>query len=247
MARRATYIQQQRETANSAADHILVLDAGNWLVGDRDPARSTQGRTSVEAMNRLGYDTAALGTSDLELGPKVVRQRIEEANFPVVSANAFDSASGTPLAEPYTIVALDNHNVAIIGITGFTPKRSIQIREPVEATRAAVTEVDDQADIVIVLSNVGEDVNQQIAAEVPGVDVVIGGAGRVHTEPLETDNGILVQADQASRGHAGRVLGVAELHFDSQGDVAEISWQRVSLLPEIPDDPALRAWIAEQY
>jgi 2',3'-cyclic-nucleotide 2'-phosphodiesterase (5'-nucleotidase family) len=246
VARRATYVQQQRNTADEAAAGILVLDAGNWLVGDRDPARATQGRTSVEAMNRLGYDAAALGSSDLELGPMVIQQRIEQASFPVVSANAYYSDSGAPLAAPYTIVPLDNHNIAIIGITGSTPKRSILIREPVEAARAAVTEVGDRANIVIILSNVGEELNRRIAAEIPGVDLVIGAAGRALTQPLETDNGILVQADQTSPGHAGRFLGVAELHFDGQGNVADISWQRVGLLPEIPDDPALRAWIDEQ-
>jgi 5'-nucleotidase len=242
VARRATYIQRQHE----AAEHVLLVDAGNWLVGDRDPARSTQGRTSVEAMNRLGYDAAALGSSDVALGLPVLRQRIEEAAFPVLSANAFASDSGAPLADAYTILTVGDHAVAIVGITGSASQPSILIREPVEAAHAVVAEVGDQADIVIVLANVSEEVNQRLAAEVPGVDLVIGAAGRARTEPLATDNGLLVQVDQASPGHAGRYVGVAKLRFDSQGEVTDLSWQRVGLLPEIPDDPALRAWVDQQ-
>lgn len=223
-----------------------MLDAGNWLVGDRDPARATQGRTSVEVLNQLDYDAAALGSSDLALGTDVLRQRIAEANFPVLSANAFDNASGDLLAEPYTVAAMDDHHVAVIGISGPTSASSIRVAEPVAAARDAVAEVGKQADVVIILSNAGEELNRQIAAEVSGVDLVIAAAGQARGEPLTTDNAILLQADQASLGHAGRVVGVAELHFDKQGAVADIDWQRVTLTPEFPDDPAMRAWIDQQ-
>ena len=64
VARRATTINQEKKKN----PYTLVLDAGDSLVGDQDPALKTQGKSSVEAMNRLGYDAMALGPGDLALG-----------------------------------------------------------------------------------------------------------------------------------------------------------------------------------
>ena len=66
VARRATAISLERQRA----EHVLVLDAGNSLLNDRDPARKTKGQTSVEAMNRMGYNAVALGMLDLTSSPR---------------------------------------------------------------------------------------------------------------------------------------------------------------------------------
>ena len=84
VARRATTINQEKKKN----PYTLVLDAGDSLVGDQDPALKTQGKSSVEAMNRLGYDAMALGPADLALGLETLRARMAEAKFPMLSANA---------------------------------------------------------------------------------------------------------------------------------------------------------------
>ncbi len=222
---------------------MLVLDAGNCLTGDRDPARRTQGQTSIEVMNRLGYDAVALGAQDLELGPDILKQRIAEAAFPVLSANAFDARTEARLAEPFALVDIERHRVGIVGISGPAATDAIQVRDPVSAAETAVAELSASADIIIVLSNAGEAVNRAIASQVPDVDLVIGAAGRVTSQAEEAGGALLVQADQASPGHAGRYVGVATLEFDSQGDLVEANWERVRLSPDIPDDPEFVSWV----
>ena len=68
MARRATIIAQER----AEGEFVLVLDAGNSLVGDREPAQGSRGKSSVSAMDLMGYDAMALGPGDLALGLDVV-------------------------------------------------------------------------------------------------------------------------------------------------------------------------------
>jgi hypothetical protein len=59
--------------------------------------------------------------------------------------------------------------------------------------------------------------------------------------------GVLVlHADQATPGHAGRKLGIARLTFDAGGRLVAQEWQGVDLTPEIPDDPALATWVQQQ-
>ncbi|MFQ5340406.1 MAG: hypothetical protein ACE5F6_02545 [Anaerolineae bacterium] len=239
MARRATVIERQRQ----ASRNILVLDAGNCLVGDRDPARRTKGQTSIEVMNRMGYDAAALGGKDLELEPEVLKQRIAEAGFPLLSANAVDAATGSRLADPFTVITFERHRVGIVGISGPPASDAIQVRDPFHAAEVAVAQLAGDTDIIIVLSNAGETVNQAIASQIPGVDLVIGAAGKATPRSVQTEGAMLVQADQASPGHAGRFVGVAQLQFDSQGNMTESRWQRVRLSPDIPDDAEFVTWV----
>ena len=93
MARRATLIDGVR----ADADHSLVLDAGNALINDRQPAVRTRGATSVDALNRMGYDAVALGLTDVtQLSLDELRARLAEARFPMVSANVYPGGQRRP-------------------------------------------------------------------------------------------------------------------------------------------------------
>ena len=63
-------IQAERAAAKDRG--FLLLDAGDSLVGDREPAMRSKGATSIDLMNRLGYDAMVLGPADLSSGPALV-------------------------------------------------------------------------------------------------------------------------------------------------------------------------------
>ena len=44
-----------------------MLDAGDSLINDRYPAKSSQGASSIASMNFMGYDAMTLGSLDLTL------------------------------------------------------------------------------------------------------------------------------------------------------------------------------------
>ena len=90
MARRATKIKQVR----GSVQNVLLLDAGNALYAAQGVNKTTQGKYMVEAMNRLGYDAMLLGDQDFAWGVDVLKQRIAEARFPVLSANVFVGGGG---------------------------------------------------------------------------------------------------------------------------------------------------------
>jgi 5'-nucleotidase len=243
VARRATQIAEVR--ANN--EHVLVLDAGDSLVGDQDPARETQGQTSVEVMNRLGYDAMALGPGDLGLGPAILRQRIREARFAVLSANAVETATGELLAKPYVVREFAGHRVAIVGLSGGPGTDEITVRDPLATAQEVVAELEGQADVVILLSHAGATTDQQIAEAVAGIAAIVSGgpAARQTAWRGEKTGTLLLHADQASPGHAGRVLGIARLVFNASGNLTDYTWQPVALGPEIADDPATTEWLRQ--
>jgi 5'-nucleotidase len=226
----------------------LVLDAGNSLVGDQDPAKKTRGQSSVTVMNMMGYDAMTLGPADLALGLDVLRQRVAEAEFAVLSANAVVLVTEELVATPYVLRRLGDHQVAIVGLSGGGETSEIGLLDPVEAAEATVAEVASQADVIILLSHAGALTDQRIAETVPGIDLIISGGQREFASPWRSEKtGTLVaHADQASKGHAGRVLGIARLTFDGAGQLIQQTWEGLNLSPEIADDPAMTTWVQQQ-
>lgn len=198
-------------------------------------------------MNRLGYDAAALGEEELiTLGLDTVRQRLAEATFPFVSANAFDAASGERLVQPYIIVTLAGQRVAIVGLTGAADVPGVRIDDPRTTAIEVVSGLADQAEIIILLSHAGLAVNTQIAAQARSIDLIVSGGGPGMTQIVQPSPGgaPIVHADVPSIGHAGRRFGVGVWSFDGQGSLQGQEWQTVPLTPDIADDPVIQEWVA---
>jgi len=244
VARRATVIAEAR----AAAEHSLLLDAGDSLLNDQDPAKSSLGATSVEAMNLLGYDAVTLGGLDITLlSVQDLQARLAEADFDVLSANATVTATGELLAQPYVLRQIADHHVGIIGLTDPAPDDEILISDPLKAAAKWVPEVRKQADIVILLSHAGIDTDQTIASTVPGIDVVISGRNVGSTvDPLvvESSGSVLFHADTAVSGTAGTHVGVAKLSFDASGKLTAHEWENIPLISSIANAPEISSWLA---
>lgn len=227
---------------------MLLLDAGDSLMGDRDPARITLGQTSVTAMNMMGYDAMTLGPKDLALDLQALHRWIVQAEFAVLSANAVVSATGEFVATPYILQQTNDHTIALIGLSGGRGTKEILVRDPLDTARAVVAEAATQADVIILLSHAGTPTDQQIAEAVPGVDLIISGGEFRLTTPWQSDitGTLILHADASSPGHAGRRLGIAQLLFDAEGQLASQHWQRLDLRPEIASDPIMTGWVQEQ-
>lgn len=237
-------MRQERE----ASENVLLLDGGNTLFGDRPLAQQTQGQAIVEAMNLLGYDALVLGDQDFRLGLDVLRQRMEEAEFPILSANAVISGTDQLFATPHIIKEVGDHKVAIIGLTNQEAAQvaggDIAVANPLEALQYFVVEVSEEADVIIVLSHLSTEMDLMLASQVKGIDLIVGGHSRdVLDPPLwnEVSRTVIAQA-----GYQGRWIGVVSLEIDSQGTVAGHKGKVVLLGDEFADDPEMEAFL-DQY
>ena len=243
MARRATAISQAR----SRAQNLLVVDAGDSLANDQNPAKATKGQTSVEAMNRMGYDAAALGALDIALGPDALKDRITEASFPFLSANTYIRGTDERIAQPYAVTDVAGATVYLIGLTGSANTDRIEVRDPIESLRKTLAEIPARSGIVILLSNAGEKIDEEIAQLFPEVDVIVAGGGGPVRNPEEGVGATAPRyhADLVAPGHAGRNLGIAQLAFGRSGKLTEQTWERIRLGPEISSDPAITEWVQQ--
>lgn len=243
MARRATIIDRER----AAAEHLLLLDAGAFLLNDEEPALSARGGTSVLAYNKLGYDAVTLGGLDIAmLTVDELLQHKAEAQFALLSANATISATDELLAEPYLLRQVADHSVAILGLTDEYPDDEVRIGDPLEAARKWVPELRQQADIVILLSHLGIDADEQLAARIPGIDLIVSGRNFSMAAPkvVESTGTVLFHSDYAMEGTAGTRIGVAKLSFDASGALTAHEWTNVLLDTSVDASPAMLEWLS---
>lgn len=242
MTRRATKLEDFR----GSQSHVLVLDAGDSLVGDKNLADRSQGATSVEAMNRLGYDAMALGSKDLALGEETLRKRMAEARFAILSANVRTAGTGSLLAQAYVVREIAGHRIAIIGLTEKTDVPGLVVDDPVETLHRLISEITATSDIVILLTHTSVSQTRELLRAVDGVDIAVCGG----VEPLSNGEMIgdtlLVHADVPSPGHAGRYLGMVTASFDGQGRLVEQKNEVIALLEDIPEEPAMLDWLINE-
>ena len=245
MARRATLISTERDDN----PHVLVVDAGDTLNGDiprgedRELNQESQGALAVEAMNLLAYDGVALGERDLEWGVEILLQRIEQAQFPFLSANVYLAGTDELLAQPYVILDVGDYHVALVGLTGTPagPLPDFEVRKPLAIAQKMVAELAPQADMLIFLSHLGWQQNLLLSAISPEIDLIISGGAEAAPQEayLSPSTGTrLVQAETPTAGHAGRHVGRWEVTLDPGQEIQFGAWQIVSLGPDWSDDPA---------
>jgi 2',3'-cyclic-nucleotide 2'-phosphodiesterase (5'-nucleotidase family) len=210
------HIDQFRKDAGGK---VLLLDAGDIWQGTF-ASNQTKGATVIDAYNIAGYDAAALGNHDLDFGQDVLRQRVAQARFPFLAANTVEESSGKIPAylKPYIIKQVGALKVGVIGIanpgTAAIVKaesvKGLKFLDGVETVSALLPDLRPQVDILVVLSHMGFQADQELAARVKGVDVIVG--GHTHTEQrytMRVNDTLVVQA-----GTGGKVLGRLELTFD---------------------------------
>lgn len=99
-------------------DRSLLLGGGDMWTG---PAISTwfEGESTVQVMNAMGYQAAAIGNHEFDFGQERLRANRKAAGFPFLSANLTVKATGKrpDFALPYIIREVNGVKVAVIGLT----------------------------------------------------------------------------------------------------------------------------------
>ena len=225
--------------------NVLVVDAGDSLLTLQRIGDLEQGKLLVEAFNRMGYDAVALGGMDFRMGPDVLREQIQAADFAVLSANTLDPKTDFFWDAGDAILEREGHRIALIGLTdpniaAEVTNSQVKVLEPVQALLDTVASVQDEADIIIVLSHLGMLFDVNLGRVVSGIDLIVSGKDKeVYIPPLNA-NGIVI----VSAGSRGEYVGQIDLQFDAAGDLVSYDAQVQALLEDTPDDPEMQSWMA---
>lgn len=163
-------------------DGVLLLDGGDTWQGSYTSLQ-TKGQDMVDAMNALEPD-AMTGHWEFTYGTERVKEIVEGLPFSFLGGNIFDTEWDEPAFEAYKIFEKGGAKIAVIGQAfPYTPIanprwmfpnwsfgiREEQVAKNVEAARA------EGADLIVLLSHNGFDVDRALAARVPGIDIILTG------------------------------------------------------------------------
>ncbi|MDW1622747.1 2',3'-cyclic-nucleotide 2'-phosphodiesterase [Vibrio sp. Vb2704] len=130
LSRAATIVKQ----AKSETENTVLVDNGDLIqgspMGDYMAAKGINAgeiHPVYKAMNQLDYDVGNIGNHEFNYGLEFLKNSIDGANFPYVSANVFDKKTGEHYFKPYLIKTHtfkdtdgQSHEIKV-GYIGFVP------------------------------------------------------------------------------------------------------------------------------
>jgi 2',3'-cyclic-nucleotide 2'-phosphodiesterase/3'-nucleotidase len=113
----STLIKQER----AADPNLLLLDDGDTIQGTPlvyyyNTQMPDEANPMAVVMNAMDYDAAAIGNHEYNYGQGVLDKFIDEADFPVLSANIRTSDGGEKYT-PYVIKDVNGVKVGVLGLT----------------------------------------------------------------------------------------------------------------------------------
>lgn len=258
-----TRIEQHRQAASDHQLPFLVLHGGDAWQGTAY-FKVNEGRMNADILSRMGIDAMALGNHEFDLSNAHLNTFIEHINFPVLAANIDTSndpdLADQANLKAYTLFRFDGADkqvitradisqaqrqgaqiVAVFGIAlDDMPSISPNVGEVVfhDMVTSAQAMVDELHDLgvahILAVTHVGNAVDVSIAAQVNGIDAIIGGhshsllgdfrqlglgqSARPYAERVANPNGTsftcVVQA-----GEYAQAVGLLELSFDTDGQL----------------------------
>jgi 2',3'-cyclic-nucleotide 2'-phosphodiesterase (5'-nucleotidase family) len=250
IARMAALIKKIR----MSEPNVLALNAGDTFVGSFE-FNKYLGYPELKIMESL-YDAMALGNHEFDLGMDLLAGVAsgalaggEPVDLPLLCANI--SFAGHPLSSmirPSIIKEIDGVKIGIFGLIGENPTdfgaevigrfsgRVFDVaREQAAGLRAA------GCGIVICLSHLGASADETGLADVPGIDIIVGGHNHILFDQAVTLGGkIIVQA-----GDHGRFLGELVVDYEAGKGVALRSWKAWPIDSRTKPDPLVQAKVNE--
>ncbi len=233
-------IRAQRPT------NTLFLDGGDTWQGSYT-SLATRGADMVEAMNAIGVD-AMTAHWEFTYGTDRVLELIDELKFPFLAGNVRDTEWEEPVFDANAYFERGGVKVAVIGQAfPYTPVanpryqiptwsfgiRERDVQESVEKARA------EGAQLVVLLSHNGFDVDRKLAGRVDGIDVILTGHTHDAMPAALEENGTLLIAS----GSHGKFLSRLDIEVKN-GRVADYRYRLIPVFADaIEPDPETAALV----
>jgi 5'-nucleotidase/UDP-sugar diphosphatase len=237
-ARVATVIRSEKA---KHANPVLVVDAGDFLMGSLFHMISREESLELCLMKEMGYDVITLGNHEFDLMPKGLariitsahqKRKLPEIVFSSAMFSQEDPEDDTlekvfkkGLVKPYTVKEIQGIRIGFFGIMGKDAASvspfafPIKFRNPIEVSREMVKFLreKEKVDLVICLSHSGlskdksRSEDEQLAQEVSGIDIIV--SGHTHTKLTQP---LRVNQTIIVQAHAyGMNVGILDLAYEN--------------------------------
>lgn len=204
------FLQERKKWHEQAGEEFLLFDLGDHADRSHPLTEATHGNVNVELMNKAGYHAVTIGNNEGITFPyEDLHHLYDHRHFDVLLANLYHSDGTRPSwAKANTIFETKNGTkVAVTGLTACYPHlyelMGWKVTDPHEELRKQREELNGQSDVTVLLSHLGIHDDEQIAREILGIDVIIGG----HTHHIFHEGKMVNEALLACAGKYGMFVG----------------------------------------
>ncbi|WP_226779394.1 bifunctional metallophosphatase/5'-nucleotidase [Oceaniglobus trochenteri] len=243
--------------ARARADNSILVDGGDQFQGTLFYTYY-KGKLAAEMMNKMGYDGMTVGNHEFDDGPEVLRGFVDALDFPILMSNA-DVSGEDLLKDAIQKSTVIEKNGEKIGLIGLTPQNTPELASPgpnvifTDPSDAVQGEVDKLTEMgvnkIIVLSHSGYGVDQEVAKNTTGVDVIVGGHTNTLLGDMEGAEGAYptMVGDTAivSAYAYGKFLGELNVTFDDEGVITAATGAPLIMDGNVAEDGATKDRITE--
>lgn len=226
----AAFVQQKR----TEGGEVIVVDAGDRFSGNPYVDNAVKkGEPIIQLMNKVGYEVATMGNHDFDYGQKVLKECLQEADFPVICANIQSEGSELGAMAPYLMLEKGGHKFCFFSLIQ-TGSNHIPATNPANLENISFRYYKDVArdykklaqecDVMIGLTHLGFANDSLLALVMPELDVIVGGHSHTVIQHPQMVNGVMI----GQTGSNLNYVGVTTLTFKGR-KLKDRAYQLVSL------------------
>ncbi len=191
--------------------NTLVLDVGDFADFKRIELQGTDGLAAMELLEYAGYDALTVGNNETFQGLEVLEYMAANTKVPLLSSNLRrPNFAAINDVKKSIVIDRDGLRILIIGASPdiglFTELLGFDLENYLEAIRSEISKYKGNYDICILLSHLGMDKDKEIAENIDGIDIIIGGHFHILMEKPETDHGKVIFTSGAFGEHLGMLV-----------------------------------------
>ena len=214
--------------------HALVLDAGDFAPDVTKDYESPKLDFQFDVMGLIGYDAIGVGERELGYGIDRLKAASARAKLPIVASNLVTKDGGKHVFLPSRIVKKGDVKVAVFSL--LSPKieltaetlSQVRVEDPIATATRMVAELRKQADVVVLMAHLGRIEGEDLAAQVPGIDVVV----LAHHPGFVAQGRRVNAAVTVAAGEQIQNMGVTLVTLDGK-KVKDLVSETKVLLPEV--------------
>ncbi|MDQ1000987.1 5'-nucleotidase [Neobacillus niacini] len=237
------FLTSRRTYHEEAGEEFFLFDIGDFIDRWHPFSEGTQGEGNIELLNLSGYTAVTIGNNEgINFPYERLNHLYDNRKFDVILANLYNSNRQYPTwLKPYKIY--QTQKGTRIGVIGLTAYFSLlyellgwHLTEPLEELKSWINTLKAQSDIIVLLSHLGLNHDEQIARDFPEIDIILGG----HTHHTLPEGKLAGQTLLAGAGKHGRYVGHISIDIDERKTIKKqaVLYNVMELSP-VPNEKAI--------
>ncbi|MFB5194905.1 bifunctional metallophosphatase/5'-nucleotidase [Neobacillus sp. KR4-4] len=213
------FLSNKHEDHQKKDEDMFLFDIGDFIDRWHPFTEATKGKGNIDLLNESHYTAVTIGNNEgVNLPYDDLNTLYEHAQFDVLLANLYQTNDGCPAwVKPYKVYQTKKGTrVGVIGLTAYFfhlyGLLGWKVTEPISELKKWMERLKAESDIIILLSHLGLQEDEAIAAAFPDIDVILGS----HTHHFLEKGKFVGNTLLGAAGKYGHYVGQVTLNLNEE-------------------------------